>query len=747
MYSLKSLAGLMLALPLSAYTATQPVCPLPSVDSNYNLSIPCVEVAGKRWQANLEYSNDQWVLNQPPLAVACGRNFAVCAQTDGNLNLSLPVLFNGQQYTAELTYQATSDDFGWTFQNLTADSVRLKVGRPNPNGALSEVYLLQGDLTKSQALPLVSEVNFSAPQNSVGQQKVLRIFHFNDFHNELRSPHRTRGDTHRLSQMVKIVNEARANAAENEIVLFLSAGDDHIGNPLDELLGADADSFQTSPAYRAYSAAGLDMAVVGNHELDRGSKIFAKAVEEAAFPVLSANLYQSSQLDNIFPAAIGTAKGVRIGFVGLTTPQETLLRPSDDPKLDAGDVLVALENTLHFIEPYADVIVVLSHIGYNGAVEGIVRHQLEIGDVQVAETADAATDKPVIVVGGHTHTALNANGLEINIGNVPVVQTGGKGSQLGEAVMDLSYNGHYFEMQAVAKLHTIKRRDDRVAADDPSYNTYEHDGDYDQVFERYVVEPLYAMLAGRLTEVIGFAANIPELSTERTQADRYVGETLVANFMNDAIVAQSRYFPTGPNGESQAVDLAAFNASGVNAGVEPNTPITFNDWYGVMPFADIILITEMNGAQLKALVENNAKRIVRPEELQANGGIIDPSSYVSRGFLHFSSTLRYRIVLGGSAEQATAVDITYNGQPIENFAAQTFRIAFGDYIANGGEGWKGESIGAGLPESVIGFDLKSFEFNDTGLIYRNEILDYIRNQGEVSNASGALKDGRVTITP
>jgi 2',3'-cyclic-nucleotide 2'-phosphodiesterase (5'-nucleotidase family) len=566
-------------------------------------------------------------------------------------------------------------------------------------------------------------------------------------HNELRSPHRTRGDTHRLAQMVKMINQARANAADNEIVLFLSAGDDHIGNPLDELLGADADGFQTSPAYRAYSAAGLDVAVVGNHELDRGSKIFAKSIEEAAFPVLSANLYDSQRLNHVYPAAIGVSKGVRIAFVGLTTPEETLLRPADDQRLDAGDVLVTLENTLHFVEPYADVIVILSHAGYNGPVEGMVRHELAIGDVQIAQTADAATAKPVIVVGGHTHTALNANGLTAQVGNVPIVQTGGKGTQLGEAVLNLSHDGNTFAMQADASLHPIKRRDNRVAASDPAYANYEHDSDYNQVFERYVIEPLYSMLAGRLNEVVGWAENNPDLSNERTWADRYIGETVIANFMNDAIVAQSRGFPPGPEGRAQTVDLAAFNASGVNGGIEPGVDITFNDWYGVMPFADLILITEMSGAQIKQMVENNAKRIVRPEELQANGGAIDPTGYVSRGFLHFSSGLRYRIRLGNNVEETVALDITLNGRPIDELANQTFRVAFGDYIANGGEGWKGEAVGAGLPASVVGFNLKAFAFHDTGLIYRNEILDYIRQHGQVSAASGALKDGRVTVGP
>ncbi len=82
--------------------------------------------------------------------------------------------------------------------------------------------------------------------------------------------------------------------------------------------------------------------------------------------------------------------------------------------------------------------------------------------------------------------------------------------------------------------------------------------------------------------------NWTEATTEATIADRYVGETAIANFMNDAIVARSTSFPLGPDGQDQQVDIAVFNASGLVGSVSPETPITFNDWYGVMPYADTL---------------------------------------------------------------------------------------------------------------------------------------------------------------
>ncbi|OQY43758.1 MAG: hypothetical protein B6247_31200 [Candidatus Parabeggiatoa sp. nov. 2] len=245
---------------------------------------------------------------------------------------------------------------------------------------------------------------------------------------------------------------------------------------------------------------------------------------------------------------------------------------------------------------------------------------------------------------------------------------------------------------------------------------------------------------------MGTVGSSGELSTEKNIADRYVGETVIANFMNDAIVAQSVDFPE-KDGQSQQVDIAIFNASGVSGGVEPNSDLTFNDWYGVMPYADMIVVTQMTGAQIKAMVVSNAQRIARPEELEGDNAL-NLAGFVSRGFLNFSKELRYTIKLNTDATTAIAQDITLNGKPIDEQLDDTFNVAFGDYIVlRGAEGWNGEKVGAGLPDGVIGFDLTTLPMNDTGLVYRNEIIAYIKEQGAVDESTGAVKDGRVQIIP
>ena len=85
---------------------------------------------------------------------------------------------------------------------------------------------------------------------------------------------------------------------------------------------------------------------------------------------------------------------------------------------------------------------------------------------------------------------------------------------------------------------------------------------------------------------------------------------------------------------------------------------------------------------------------------------------------------------------------------IDSVLNKTFNVAFSDYVSlRGAEGWNGKAVGAGLPDNVIGIDLASLDKNDTGLVYRNEIIAYIKENGTVDESTGAVKDGRVQMIP
>ncbi len=617
---------------------------------------------------------------------------------------------------------------------LAAEMLSARAVTPNEKGALESLYILNGNTVSGEELTL--DMTKASSGIAPGESRAVRILHINDIHSHLVDFHR-KGDTHRMAQISKIVKDTRKEAAaKGEAVLFLSIGDEHIGTAWDELLGSGAEDFQMSAPYRVLSAAGLDMAVVGNHELDKGSALLARAIEQDAdFPVLTANLHGSKHKMPWAPAAIGEVNGVRIGFVGLTSTVDTYLQTEADPGLKGYDPAEVTKNLVAALAPKVDMILILSHVGYNGPLpEGQEqKYDLAVGDKQIAEAAAEISTKPILLLGGHTHTVLNKDGIEDRsvIASVPVLQAGEYGKYVGDVTVTLtgkqdgsltaSYEG---------KLIPTKGRGKETEAD------------LDQALQKTVLDPIKVQLDKRLQEAIGKVTPNDGVEDSKVVSDRYIGESAIANFMNDAIVERSKFWPTG------AVDFAAFNATGMR-GVDMKGDLTYDEWYKVMPYADEIYIYSITGAQLKEIIEDNARRVVRPEELTANGGPLDPNKFIPRGFQHYSSGIRYEIELGKDALGTKAKNITVNGKPVDAVLDQKFRVAFNSYVANGREGFSGGAI-KGLPEQIKGYDLKGLRatsaFN-TYLLYRGQIIDYIREdaKGVVSTETGARYDGRVAV--
>ncbi|RDL47500.1 Mannosylglucosyl-3-phosphoglycerate phosphatase [Ensifer sp. M14] len=621
-------------------------------------------------------------------------------------------------------------------------------GTPNPKGALEKLYLLKGDPLAGPIQSIVTETGASVPASGLeqGERRLVRLLHFNDMHNHITEMHAKKGDTHVFSQMVKQVKALRAGAAADEVVLFISGGDDHTGSIFDELMGWSPKEFIADAGYRVYSAGGVDVAVLGNHEFDRGAEVLKKGIAtDARFPLLSANVHGSAFLkrdDDYVAAAIGEVKGLRIGFVGLTTSVDTRVGQPADPGLAVASPLDAVRNVLPALASITDMVVVLSHCGYGSEQHksgkaGTTRTTGE-GDFAIAETIAPLTDKPIVIIGAHTHTKLNAEGIDPHnmVEGVLITQAQAHGAFLGEIVMSIrAENGRKGWFSSVG-LRPTKSRDERVKAGEPGFEALEQEEDYDVDFEQTHVAPLIKALDTRLNEVIGQVPDDQLVSTKRTFADRYVGETALANFMNDALVKRSENFPNG------RIDIALFNASGLASGLSQGS-LNFRQWYDVMPYADGVHVATMTGAQIRDMLTSNARRILRPEEVDK----IDASAFVSRGFLHFSSALRYAIKLNGSAREAEAVDITIAGKSIEHALDQDFKVAFNTYVALGGFGetWNGKPVGGDVPGQIPSMDLRSLPFDHTGMVYRNEVVAMIREVRTVGVQTGVALDQRVRV--
>jgi 5'-nucleotidase/UDP-sugar diphosphatase len=650
--------------------------------------------------------------------------------------------------TAGMAAIAASSPIFVTRANATpvAGELQMVPTTPNAKGSFERLFLLKGDALSQPITTIVTEEGTEVPDRTLaeGTRRVVRMMHFNDMHNHMTDMHGKKGDTHRMAQMVKKVKEAKA--AAHEVVLFLSAGDDHTGSVFDELLGWSPEEFVADAGYRAASAAGVDLAVLGNHEFDRGGEMLKIGIDrDAKFPVLSANIHGSAHVhrdEDYVAAAVGEVKGLRIGFIGLTTAVDTRVGIETDPTLDVSSPVLAAVNAYKAVEAVSDVVVLLSHCGYgrdmHASGKAATARKIGEGDFAIAEAIGPLVTKPCVLIGGHSHTTLNQDGIEADnmVNGLLLTQASANGKFLGEIAMSVAAGQGRDAWFSNVSLHAIKKRDDRVAVDDEKYAGLEHDGDYDAVFETEIMAPMIAALDEKMTEVIAHVADDTLINSDRTRLDRYVGEVALANFMTDTLVKQSETFPNGK------VDFSLYNATGLSNGIHKG-PLTFRDWFDVMPYADMVDVTTLTGAQIRDILNSNAKRLLRSDEVKG----IDLGGFVSRGFLHFSSGIRYRIVPGATASDAKAVDITLNGAPVETVLGQKFTMVFPTYISLGafGETWNGNPIGGGVAGEIKSVDVRGLPWDHTGLVYRNEVIAKIREIGTISEATGAKLDGRLAI--
>lgn len=606
-------------------------------------------------------------------------------------------------------------------------SMRLQEVAPNPAGHIDRLFLLQGGsaskISNADILPIPS------------QGGRLRIFHFNDLHNHLSDLGGPTAGTHRFSQMVKRVRDA---AVAGDAVLFLSVGDDHTGTMLDELIGWSEDSFTLDPSYRAYSAGGVDVSVLGNHEFDRSTALLAKGIrQDAMFPILSANVHSSQHLSlgaDYSPAAIALIGGLRVGMIGLTTHVETRVGQQSDPELAVAPPVTSLMNILPAIAPLVDVVLILSHCGYGDGAHksGKAAAVRDIGeaDFSIARAAAQITDKPLLILGAHTHTNLNENGLTPDniFDGIPIFQSECNGRYLGE--IDITVGAGEMTINA-ACLHPIKPK----VQDTPPNAATQQRHDYDTDFQEAVIDPILdqvtTALGAKLTTV-----TTHRLSFKQGVLARYAGESTLCNFVCDAI--HTRLADLG-----YEVDFALVNGATLQAGVEQGA-LTAGDWFNVLPYADEVFIVQITGAQLRDILHSNARRVLRSDEI----GHVDHTGFLARGFFHSSAQLRYSIDENAAAAKASATDITVCGHALDDQLERTFNVIMSTYLALGGFGerWNGMPICGGVQGDLQGYDLRKLPSRNTGLVFRDEIATTLRTGKGLTDQTVADIDGRMTVT-
>jgi 2',3'-cyclic-nucleotide 2'-phosphodiesterase (5'-nucleotidase family) len=193
-----------------------------------------------------------------------------------------------------------------------------------------------------------------------------------------------------------------------------------------------------------------------------------------------------------------------------------------------------------------------------------------------------------------------------------------------------------------------------------------------------LVQPYLLEVNRTMNKVIGFT---PTTMTKR------LPESGLGNFMADCMLEM------GTKKFGMPIDIAFMNQGGIRASINKGN-ITIGNVYELMPFDNLLVVQELKGSVLEALLNHIAS---------------DGGWPISKG-----SSFKIK--------NKQAVDIIINGKPLDRNA--TYITANSDYIAQGGS------------DAAM---LKLFPFQNKGYLIRDALLEYI----QLITASGKPVDAKI----
>jgi 5'-nucleotidase/UDP-sugar diphosphatase len=238
----------------------------------------------------------------------------------------------------------------------------------------------------------------------------------------------------RRATKVKEVRETSEN------VLLLDGGNTFYSNQ------ALAQRTQGQAIVEAMNLLGYDAMVLGSQDFWLGLDVLRQRMEEAKFPILSANVVVA-ETEKLFatPYVIKEIGGHKVAIIGLTNQEAVSAAGGDIAVLDP---LETLKDVVDEVSEEADVIIVLSYLGAQ------VNFQLP-GQVEGID----------LIVGGYSNDVLNPPLWNEASGTV-MAQAGYQGQWIGVVSLEIDNQGKVVGHQGEVVLLT------EAFADDPEMRTF-----------------------------------------------------------------------------------------------------------------------------------------------------------------------------------------------------------------------------------------------------------------------------------
>ena len=411
-----------------------------------------------------------------------------------------------------------------------------------------------------------------------GEKSEVTILYTNDVHTYIdkQAPELTYAAIAALKQSYQ-------NAGKK--VLLVDAGDHVQGT-------AYGSMDQGASIIELMNAAGYDAATPGNHEFDYGMDRAKELMRDADFPYLSCNWVDLRTNLRVLPEIkVFVRGGVRIAFVGITTPETftkstpayfmnkaqtkyiyDILGGEDGQKLYS-----AVQKAVDKAKCLADVVIGLGHLGVDPSSSPWTSEEV------IAHTTgfDAFID-------GHSHTVMENKQVADASGRmVTLTQTGSYFANVGE--MTIAPDGTI----STRLVSTYDQEDVAVAAEQAAW-----------------VSSVDEMLGEKIAVAdTKFYITDPATGKRRIRS----GETNLGDFVADGIYT---YFNEV---EQLHCDIAIMNGGGIRSDEDAGY-WTFKTCKQISPFGNVACLMSVTGKQIQDALEFAAR--FAGAEGKENGGFL-----------------------------------------------------------------------------------------------------------------------------
>lgn len=443
-----------------------------------------------------------------------------------------------------------------------------------------------------------------------------------------------------LSRIATIVDSVRrANPGR---VLLVDTGDLLQGNPL-AYVAARRDTTGPHPVIAAMNAMRYDASAIGNHEFNYGLPVLDRALGQARFPFLSANLERLDGGRAYAPMTLVRRAGVTVALIGVTTPGAMVWdRAHLEGRVRLHDIVATLPAVVRDARAQgADLVVVMGHSGLGGETSyDTVATGLGSENV-LARVAQEVPGIDAIVI-GHSHREV----ADTTINGVLLVQPRNHATSLSLATFALERDG--------ARWRIASKRGQLVPA------------------RGHAESPAVLRAVARGHEA---ALRYARETIGRTTASWRTDSARVQDVPLIDLIQAVQLRATG----AQLSLAAAFT---LDARLEPG-PITVAQIAQLYPYENTLRAIKLSGAQVRAFLEHSARFwLVEPD---GQGGLrARPDPRIPGYSFDLLAGAEYEMDLSRPAGRRIT-SLTYQGRPVA--ATDTFTVAINSYRAGGAGGY------------------------------------------------------------